>query len=97
MAKQNYQSRLSQKVDGFGLDSGEPPTKESSVQKNKGGRPSHGDVKKITLAIPAELIKDIEVAAVAFKGNRTAYINHLIQNDLQANMDRYRELAALLK
>lgn len=58
----------------------------------KGGRPSNGEVKKISLSIPVELYEGVETgAALFFKGNKTAYINALIKKDLEKNLDKYKE------
>lgn len=65
-------------------------------EKNKGGRPSKGDVKKISLAIPIELFDGVETgAALFFKGNKTAYINALIKKDLEENLEKYKEFQAM--
>lgn len=65
---------------------------EMAKLKGKGGRPSNGDVKKISLAIPVELMEGVETGATLFfKGNKTAYINALIKKDLQENGEKYRE------
>lgn len=63
--------------------------------KNKGGRPSNGEVKKISLAIPIELFEGVEIGATLFyKGNKTAYINSLIEKDLRENLEKYKEFQA---
>ena len=73
----------------------EPIEKEA---KNKGGRPSKGDVKKISLAIPIELYEGVETgASLFFKGNKTAYINALIKKDLEENLEKYKEFKNMAK
>ena len=74
----------------------EPIAKETKEEtKNKGGRPSNGDVKKISLSIPAELFEGVEIGATLFfKGNKTAYINSLIKKDLEENLEKYKEFQA---
>lgn len=62
----------------------------------KAGRPSTGRTYKITLAIPEELINDIDAAALLYKGNRTAYINSLIKKDLDENLKKYEEFNKML-
>jgi len=62
----------------------------------KAGRPSTGRTYKITLAIPEELINDIDAAALLHKGNRTAYINSLIKKDLDENLKKYEEFNKML-
>jgi len=62
------------------------------ISKGKGGRPSNGDVKRISLAIPVEIYEQMEYGATLFhKGNRTAYINALIKKDLDENLEKYKE------
>lgn len=66
----------------------EPIEKEA---KNKGGRPSKGDVKRISLAIDADLFEGLEIgASLFFKGNKTAFINALIRKDLEENLEAYK-------
>lgn len=62
----------------------------------KGGRPSNGEVKKISLSIPVEFYDGVEIgAALFFKGNKTAYINALIKKDLEINLEKYKEFKAM--
>lgn len=73
---------------------------ENTHNPHKGGRPSNGEVKKISLSIPIELYDGVETgAALFFKGNKTAYINALIKKDLEKNLEKYKEfqLMAQLK
>lgn len=73
------------------------PTKKEE-KKGKSGRPSNGDVKKISLAIPVESLEGIEAAAALFyKGNVTAYINDLIKKDLQENLEKYKTFLDMAK
>ena len=61
-------------------------------KKNKGGRPSNGEVKRVSLSIPVEIYEQMEYGATLFhKGNRTAYINALIKKDLDENLEKYKE------
>lgn len=93
MAKGQYESKLAGKVKDF---TGEETKTE--VKKKKGGRPSNGDVKKITLAIPTDLYESMEIGATLFfKGNKTAYINALIKKDLDENLDKYKEFSEFKK
>lgn len=74
----------------------EPQPTEKAEIKNKCGRPSNGEVKKISLAIPVELYEDMEIGAnLFFKGNKTAYINALIKKDLDENLEKYKEFQAM--
>ena len=75
--------------------SAEPKTTETE-SKNKGGRPSNGEVKKLSLSIPVELYDGVETgASLFFKGNKTAYINALIKKDLEENLEKYKEFQAM--
>lgn len=71
---------------------------DKKEEKNKGGRPSNGDVKKISLAIPVEFYDGVEIgASLFFKGNKTAYINALIKKDLEENLEKYKEFKDMVK
>ena len=67
------------------------------MENKKVGRPSRGEVKKITLAVPAEILDDIETAATFFKGNKTAYINTLIKRDLEINLEKYKDIKKMME
>lgn len=78
------------------------PTPEAQETRSepikKGGRPSNGAVKKISLSVPVELYDGVETgAALFFKGNKTAYINALIKKDLEENLEKYKEFQAMSK
>lgn len=75
------------------------PMKEGrAVRKNKGGRKSIGEVKKINVAIPVELLDDITSAATLLhKGNINLYIRTLIKKDLKENKETYEKLKELKK
>ena len=77
-----------------------------SMEKNEGkletgqrgpGRPSAGRTVKITLAIPEDMISGIDCAALLHRGNRTAYINHLIAQDLKDNLGKYEAVRDMIK
>ena len=71
---------------------------ENSLKNTKGGRPSKGKVKKISLSVPIELMEGIETgAALFFKGNKTAFINALIKKDIEKNLDKYKEYEKIFK
>ena len=73
-----------------------PEIEESITPQKKSGRPSNGEVRKISLAIPVELYDGGETgAALFFKGNKTAYINALIRKDLENNLEKYKEFQAM--
>lgn len=70
--------------------------KKAPTSEKKAGRPSSGKTVKITLAIPENLMSGIDSAALLHKGNRTAYINSLIQKDLNENLTKYEEFHKLI-
>ena len=71
-------------------------TVEPEHEAKKGGRPAGGAVKKLSLAIPVELMNGIEAAAsLLHNGNKTAYINALIKKDLDDNLEKYQEFQAM--
>ena len=63
----------------------------------KAGRPSNGEVKKISLSIPVDLYEGVMLGASLFhKGNKTAYINALIKKDLEMNGEKYKEFKSIM-
>ena len=64
--------------------------------EKKIGRPSIGEVKKISVGIAMDLYDGMEMGATLFfKGNKTAYINALIKKDLEENMEKYQQFIIL--
>lgn len=64
--------------------------------EKKIGRPSIGEVKKISVGIAVDLYDGMEMGATLFfKGNKTAYINALIKKDLEENMEKYQQFTNL--
>ena len=94
MAKGNYPNKAAQSVAEFRA---EPETLPRVPAKGKSGRPSKGEVHKISLAIPIELYEGVEFASYFFRGNITAYINNLIRRDLERNLDKYREFKTMME
>ena len=96
MARGSYESKVAINVSEFTSE-----TQQESMpiekEKGKGGRPSKGEVHKISLAIPVELYDGVEFGSYFFKGNKTAYINSLIRKDLQQNLDKYKEFKAMME
>lgn len=65
--------------------------------EKKIGRPSIGEVKKISVGIAVDLYDGMEMGATLFfKGNKTAYINALIKKDLEENMEKYQQFTRLV-
>lgn len=75
--------------------SNKPPESGSTRNVKKAGRPSNGEVKHISLAIPVDIFEKTGVAALLYDGNRTKYINALIKKDLEENYDKYSALKKL--
>ena len=95
MAKGNYTNKAAQSVAEFRSESDISPA--AVLTKGKSGRPSKGEVHKISLAIPADLYEGVEFGSYFFKGNMTAYINNLIRRDLERNLDKYREFKTMME
>lgn len=93
VGKQGSKSKLG----GFSEEINKTVKKEpEEKEKGKAGRPSNGDVKKISLAIPIDLYEGVETgASLFFKGNKTQYINALIRKDLEENLEKYKEFQAM--
>ena len=73
-----------------------PVPEAPAEEKNKGGRPSSGEVKRISLAIPVDLCETVDLGAeLFFKGNKTAYINSLIKKDQEENFAKYKSFQEL--
>lgn len=94
MAKGIYPNKAAQSVAEFRGEAAPEPSKEL---KSKSGRPSKGEVHKISLAIPVELYEGVEFGSYFFRGNITAYINNLIRRDLERNLDKYREFKTMIE
>ena len=94
MARGTYPNKAAQSVAEFRV---EPEPLPRVPAKRKSGRPKKGEVHKISLAIPVELYEGVEFASYFFRGNITAYINHLIRRDLEKNLDKYREFKTMME
>lgn len=69
---------------------------QHSQGKKKAGRPSKGEVQRISLSIPKDLYDQMEAgASLLYKGNKTAYITALIRKDVKENQKKYEELINL--
>ena len=96
MARGNYANKAAQSVAEFTEEKAQEVIHEANPVK-KNGRPSNGEVHKVSLAIPVELYEGVESASYFFKGNKTAYINNLIKKDLERNLDKYKEIKAMVE
>lgn len=74
-----------------------PPVK----QKRKVGRPKTKDIKNtcksINVAVPITLLDKWEDVKIVHGSNLTGYITKLIERDMNANYERYKEIADDLK
>lgn len=72
-------------------------TNAEKTAEKKIGRPSNGEMKKMSISISADLYEGLEMGATLFfKGNKTAYINALIKRDLEENLENYRKFRELV-
>lgn len=66
-------------------------------QKRKVGRPKTKDVKNtcknINVAVPITLLDKWEEIKIVHGSNLTAYITKLIEKDMDANYERYKDIA----
>ena len=69
--------------------------------KRKAGRPKTRDVKNtcknINVAVPIALLDQWEEIKIVHGSNLTGYITKLIEKDMNANYERYRDIADSLK
>ncbi len=96
MARGNYTNKAAQSVAEFAEEKAQETIYESDIAK-RSGRPSKGEVHKVSLSIPVELYEGVEFGSFFFKGNKTAYINSLIKKDLENNLDKYREFKSMVE
>ena len=97
MARGNYANKAAQSVADFAEDKAQDTVVYEAENTKKGGRPSKGEVHKVSLAIPVDLYEGVEFGSFFFKGNKTAYINSLIKKDLEHNLDKYREFKSMVE
>jgi hypothetical protein len=64
---------------------------EEPKAKKKTGRPKvkKGEYKTINIAVPVDVLKQMEVAKLTYGNNLTAYVNAVIKADLDDNYDKY--------
>ena len=94
MAKGTYPNKAAQKVAEFRV---EAEVDSRKAEKKKSGRPSKGKVHKISLSIPVDVYEGVELASYFFRGNMTAYINNLINRDLERNLEKYRDFKTMME
>jgi hypothetical protein len=79
----------------------EQPTPTAKIEKpitdgtKKPGRPrvKTEQTKTVNIAVPVSVLEKLEVAKRVRGGNLTEYVNAVIAADLDANFDKYQELA----
>lgn len=75
-------------------DSKKNQESKEQEEKKRVGRPrTAGDVKKIVVAIPVDVLEKVNVAKICYEGNMTKYINTLIERDLEENKEKYEQIA----
>lgn len=94
MARGTYTNKAAQNVAEFVEDK---PAEVKTERRKSSGRPSKGEVRKISLSIPVEVYEGVELASYFFKGNVTEYINTVIRRDLSRNLEKYREFKAMME
>lgn len=75
-----------------------PKQEKSQLKQNqKVGRPKTKDVKNtcknINVAVPITLLDKWEEIKIVHSSNLTAYITKLIEKDMDANYERYKDIA----
>lgn len=80
----------------------EPPKPEESFakktkEKRSPGRPKvkEGAYRTINIAVPVSMLEQMEIAKFKY-GSLTAYVNHAIQADLDANYLKYLEIYKMI-
>ncbi len=75
--------------------------KPQTIQKRKVGRPKTKDIKNtcknINVAVPITLLDKWEDIKIVHGNNLTEYITKLIEKDMNANYEHYKNLADSLK
>ncbi len=75
--------------------------KPQAKQKRKAGRPKTKDIKNtcknINAAVPITLLDKWEDIKIVHGSNLTEYITKLIEKDMNANYEHYKEIADSLK
>ena len=62
--------------------------------KKKPGRPKTKTekTKTINIAVPVSVLEKIDIAKVCYGNNLTCYINRLIEKDIEANYEEYKNI-----
>lgn len=69
-----------------------PKTEEA---KKKPGRPKTKteETKTINIAVPVSVLEKLETVKACYSNNLTLYINKLIEKDIEANYNNYKNIA----
>ncbi len=77
------------------------PQEQEPEQKRKVGRPKTKDIKNtcknINVAVPITLLRKWEDIKIVHGSNLTEYITKLIEKDMNANYEHYKDIANSLK
>lgn len=74
------------------------PKKKTINGKYAGRRKTKTEPEKvINIAVPVSLYEQMNIAKLKYHNNLTAYVNHLIQEDISKNLDTYEEVQRLLQ
>lgn len=86
-------------IDDKAAASTKPEIQKTKPAKKRVGRPKTKDVKgtckNINIAVKVELLDKCNEVKKALGGNLTAYINGLIEKDMEANYDNYKTIAEI--
>ena len=72
-----------------------PKVAEEPKKKRKVGRPKTKteETKTINIAVPISVLEKLDTVKVCYGNNLTQYINKLIERDIEANYDNYKQIA----
>ena len=73
------------------------PSAGKIKEKRPPGRPKvkEGDYRTINISVPVPMLEQMEIAKLKY-GSLTAYANHAIQADLDANYQKYLEIYKMI-
>ena len=74
------------------------PRKTNKKTGKPVGRPKvkEGEFKTINISVPVDMLAKMDVAKLKYGNNLTAYVNAVIEADLDANFEKYLQLQALM-
>ncbi len=97
MATKDFTKRLTKKPQEV-VQTIEPVVTVSTTTKKKVGRPKvkTEPTKNINIAVPESILRQVDIAKCKYNNNMTEYINAVIKDDLEKNMEKYKQLYDLL-